>query len=148
MNRPFRCSRIRRDFGTSPVIIMFALRFHKQVSQVSELNSNASYIIVVPIAAFFKLLNQHITSPPIESYRYKCIMVELSSSNGYFNTMFNVYWIRMVGNSAWRELQTLGGMKERKNGVLVKQCELILLPLPAKMCQSHPFTVGLHWVNE
>ena len=30
----------------------------------------------------------------------------------------------------------------------VKQCELILSSLPAKMCQSHSFTVRLHWVNE
>ena len=30
----------------------------------------------------------------------------------------------------------------------VKQCELILSLLPAKMCQSHSFTVRLYWVNE
>ena len=30
----------------------------------------------------------------------------------------------------------------------VKQCELIIPSLPPKMCQSHSFTVRLHWVNE
>ena len=30
----------------------------------------------------------------------------------------------------------------------VKQCVLILSSLPAKMRQSHPFTLRLHWVNE
>ena len=30
----------------------------------------------------------------------------------------------------------------------VKQCELILLSLPAKMCQSRSLTVKLHEVNE
>ena len=45
---------------------MFALRFHKRVSPASDLNSNASYIIVVPISALFKLLNQHIK--PLSAY--------------------------------------------------------------------------------
>ena len=30
----------------------------------------------------------------------------------------------------------------------IRQCNTILLPLSAKMCQSHPFTVRSDWVNE